>query len=376
MLFLVQFAALFTGATFAFDVIHVLLHKWEHSRFSWLRSAARLHMTHHQFLGRDLSLQPSEEKANLRHHVWPEYLTSVAVLLPTFAFLDPACVAAVLILRTLFLVGTLHDRGADYNHRRKTRVNGIRSPWSTLGDYHALHHVYPQSAFGSFTPIIDLVFGTMNPIAGRRFLITGASGAYGLALKAQLEAAGAEVETAKFGVDFKAGNYGALKARMERADVLVVAHGTKYQDCWNANYVTFTDIIEMFRKIGRERLLPPEVWAVGSEIEFHGTFGMKALRPYSDSKRAFAECARTYYRDNEMTYRHIVPSAFTSRMGPGLMSARFAVAVTLFFARRGFRYVPVTYTGFALWNYLFFRFSTQKKTARPLQDRPQDSLAA
>jgi hypothetical protein len=41
-------------------------------------------------------------------------------------------------------------------------------------------------------------------------------------------------------------------------------------------------------------------------------------------------------------------------MGPGLMSASFAAKVTLFLLKRGFKYVPVTYTGIAFINY--FRF--------------------
>jgi hypothetical protein len=52
----------------------------------------------------------------------------------------------------------------------------------------------------------------------------------------------------------------------------------------------------------------------------------------------------------------LVHSAFISPMGPGLMTANFAAAYTLFLLKRGFRYVPVTYTGFAYLNYLRFVF--------------------
>jgi hypothetical protein len=135
---------------------------------------------------------------------------------------------------------------------------------------------------------------------------------------------------------------------------LVLAHGAKSDDCWNANYTTFIELIDLFIQVGRGRLLPPEVWAVGSEIEWTGDLGMKSVRDYALTKRAYAAAARAYYRDDALTYRHIVPSAFTSRMGRGLMSAQLAVAISLFFIRRGFRYVPVTYTTFALWNYISF----------------------
>ena len=43
-------------------------------------------------------------------------------------------------------------------------------------------------------------------------------------------------------------------------------------------------------------------------------------------------------------------------MGPGLLSAETMVSYALFLIRRGFRYVPVTYTTLAYWNYFRFRF--------------------
>ena len=60
--------------------------------------------------------------------------------------------------------------------------------------------------------------------------------------------------------------------------------------------------------------------------------------------------------DGDVLYRHIVPSAFRSRMGGGLMSGRTAAAIALWLIRRGFRYVPVTYTGIAFLNFVPFFF--------------------
>lgn len=116
--------------------------------------------------------------------------------------------------------------------------------------------------------------------------------------------------------------------------------------------------------IGKDRLTPPEIWAVGSEIELHGDMGIEALKPYAASKRAFAARAREFYTSPDLTYRHIVPAAFTSRMGKGLMSADVAAALSLFFIRRGFTYVPVTYTTLAVWNYIRFRFIPWPKSVR------------
>ena len=45
-------------------------------------------------------------------------------------------------------------------------------------------------------------------------------------------------------------------------------------------------------------------------------------------------------------------------MGPGLISGEAAAKAALFLIRRGFRYVPVTYTGIALVNYFKFAWFT------------------
>jgi hypothetical protein len=154
-----------------------------------------------------------------------------------------------------------------------------------------------------------------------------------------------------------------MAEKLQRADVLVLAHGAKHKDCWDANYRTFVDLIERFIDIGKGRLTAPEVWALGSEIELHGDLGIEAWKDYSLSKKAFAAKARSYHKSRALVYRHIVPSAFTSAMGRGLMSARTATAIAMFFIRRNFTYVPVTLTSLAFWNY--FRFVLQPE---PWQD--------
>jgi hypothetical protein len=117
-----------------------------------------------------------------------------------------------------------------------------------------------------------------------------------------------------------------------------------------ANCESFIALIERFRSATRGRRFPPEVWAVGSEIECHPAFGVPELKRYAASKRAYARQAARYLYDEDFLYRHVVPSAFRSPMGPGLMSGRTAAWVALALIRRGFRYVPVTYTGIALVN--------------------------
>lgn len=356
IVFILQAALVFIVSTALFDALHWILHKWERSSVPLLRKFSSWHWVHHKFLGLDMQINPAYARANIWFHILPEYLTSMVGTLAFLLVFDWPPVAAVAVLRTIMLVMTLREEGLDYNHMSMDRVGGQQGLLWVDNNYHAMHHVYPHNFFSSFANVFDMIAGTTCQIQGRRFLVTGASGAFGAAMVEKLTKLGGIVETAKSGVDFSAGNYAAMREKLERADVLVLSHGAKTEDCWNANCATFCDLIELFTEIGKSRLAPPEVWALGSEVEFHGDMGMDELKAYSASKRAFAQRALDYYRSDALIYRHIVPSSFTSAMGKGAMSAATAVNIALFFIKRGFRYVPVTLTGLAVLNYFRFRF--------------------
>lgn len=350
-----QALATFVVSTLLFDILHYLLHRWGHSRNRLLRTFASWHWVHHAFLDRKMRVNLEIVTKNIWYHVLPEYLTSMAgTLLFLLVFPWPP-IALVAVLRTWMLVLTIRDEGLDANHMAMDRIGGRQGLLWVGRDYHAMHHVYPDNFYSSFSNVFDLVFGTTCQIDGRHFLVTGANGAFGSAMKARLEKLGGIVEVAKSGTDFSAGDYDRMTDKLARADVLVLAHGAKTEDCWDANYTTFVDLIDRFVETGKTRLIPPEVWALGSEAEFHGDMGLAELRDYAASKRAFAQRARGYYQNPALIYRHIVPSAFTSAMGKGQMSASTAVNIALFFIRRGFSYVPVTLTTLAFWNYFRFR---------------------
>ena len=148
---------------------------------------------------------------------------------------------------------------------------------------------------------------------------------------------------------------------------IILAHGSKDDSSANAsNCVSTRAIIELFdscRRKARPQLLP-EVWFVGSEAEIHGSWS-QASQGYTESKRAFVPFARSYYDRETFLYRHIVPSAFASPMGPALVSACWCSGVALWWIRRGARYVPVTYTGLAYVNFFRFLFWIKpQKTSR------------
>ena len=370
VVFIVQAAIVFLVSTLLFDGLHYLLHRWQNSPNKWLRMFSRWHWVHHKFLTPEMKIDPAYRMQNIWLHVLPEYGTSMAGTLLFFFFMPWEPVAFIVVIRTIMVIVVVWEEGMDFNHMQMDRVSGKFGLWWVGKSYHAMHHIFPNSFYSSFLNIFDVIFAKGCQIEGRRFLITGASGAFGSAMKTRLERMGGIVETAKSGVDFSAGDYERMREKLERADVLVLSHGAKSEDCWNANYTTFVDLIEMFRAIGEGRLTPPEVWGLGSEVELHGDMGMAELRDYAASKRAFAVKARQYDIDQDILYRHIVPSAFTSAMGKGMMSAEVAVGMALFFIRRGFTYVPVTLTTLAYWNYIRFRLLKPDTTVGPDQPQP------
>jgi hypothetical protein len=174
----------------------------------------------------------------------------------------------------------------------------------------------------------------------------------------------------KHGVDFTADDASAADETLSEAEILVLCHGAKGDEAMAANCDSFVTLIERFRSLKTPPLTPMEVWAVGSEIEAHPSFGDPVLKGYRRSKVAYARHARRYYADRDMIYRHIVPSAFRSSMGPGLISGEAASKLALFLIRRGFRYIPVTYTGIAFVNYPKFTWFTRPAVA-PVGEGPK-----
>ena len=349
-----EMALIYVVSTISFDVVHYLLHRFAKSKYRFLQRLGDLHETHHRWFGPNLRHVDELAMPNLMHHRIPEYLNQVAV---TGAFLlvaNPLAVALVAVVHTVALVFVLCWRGVDMNHQKTVRLKHPRGHFFVTPSYHYLHHVHNDSHMGSFVQVFDWIMGSCVHLKGQRVAMTGASGAYGSAMKNLLERAGAIVTPLKYGVDYDYADYGRVHDVLRNADILVLAHGSKVEDAMAANCDSFVALIELFRSLTQERLVPPQVWAMGSEIECHPTFGVSELAAYAQSKRAYARYARNYNRAEDILYRHIVTSAFTSRMGRGLMSAKAAAWLSLWLIKRGFRYVPVTYTGVALLNFGLF----------------------
>jgi len=368
-----QVALLLVTASFCFDCIHWALHRLARSPSRLLQAVAGLHGAHHQFLDRELRFHDEQLWRNVWLHHVPELFTQLLVCAGFFLVFPPAPVAVAMAIFCFLFVLVIAQRGRDVHHRALEVVPAPLIHLRVNLPYHSLHHVFPDRYLGSIAPLFDWLFGTGCQLAGRRYAVTGASGAFGAPFKELLEAEGAaRVTPLKFGADWTYGDYSKVEAVLAQTDVLVLAHGAKRERTMEANCDSFVELIERFRRATAGRRFPVEVWAVGSEIEAHPHFGNEELKVYSRSKRAYARHAWRYYRDPSFLYRHIVPSAFTSPMGPGLISGRTAARMAMFFIRRGARYVPVTYTGIALLNYFKFLLFGRSGTAatRAVRSRP------
>jgi hypothetical protein len=344
---------LYAATTVVFDVLHYVLHRCIASRSRILRIVGAPHAVHHAFLGTSLRFDEQLTWPNLWWHRVPEWTVQVVATACAAPFVPLSWVLCTMAVHTVLFVITVVKRGKDANH---VDYRVIPSPRSCFVGpaYHALHHAHPEQYMGSFVKLFDWVAGTGCQLQGKRIAMTGASGAFGEPFRELLEQAGATVTALRFGQEWTYGDYDGVDRALEDADILVLAHGAKGASAMQANCDSFVALIERFLARHPDALVPVEVWAVGSEIEAHPAWGNAELQVYLESKRAYARHAWRYFRDRRLTYRHIVPAAFRSRMGPGLMSGRTAARVAMFFIRRGFRYVPVTYTGIAFVNYWKF----------------------
>jgi len=332
----------------------------------------RWHHFHHKFQGANLKILSQFEAENLKYHLVPEWLTSLIPAAAAVAYTPPyswaqATAATFLVVRSIiFVVAGIIMRGRDSNHVELERVEVCKN-WLFVGThYHALHHVFPGQYMSSVVKLLDYIMGTAAPLhAGRRFIVTGAGGALGSAFVKKLTEEGATVDTLKYGRDYARDGedlerfafhdkYPKLDMLLGDCDVLVLCHGVKsdnMEECVRGNCTSQLALIERYLRCHEAARKPnnvmyPEVWCVGSEAEFHPLIPSEIVC-YGKSKRQMMRHAAAYMQRRDVMYRHIVPAAFQSKMGPGLVSADWMVRVSLWFISRGAQFVPASYTPFA-----------------------------
>ncbi len=351
---LLQAVLLFLLATVVFDIVHLLLHLCLKSKRPWLKKIGSLHLSHHRFFNSKLSIANEYAKSNLVAHVIFENLTQLLVIVAGLLYFSPTVVIIAASFQLFLFLLVCINHGVDPHHQTFEKLPAYRGGWYVTAEYHALHHHYLSGYYSSYIKALDVLLGTAHHLANKNIVMTGANGALGSCLKKMLEQEGAHVTSFKYQVDYDYSNYTKLIPALKKADILLLCHGSKFHQAQQANCDSYVALIELYKKVHERELLPPEVWATGSEIECHPCFGIEKIKVYAASKRNYAKFARDYYRDPDLQYRHLVHSSFMSPMGPGLMTANFAAFATLFLIKRGFRYVPVTYTGFGILNYARF----------------------
>ena len=157
-----------------------------------------------------------------------------------------------------------------------------------------------------------------------------------------LEREGATVETLKHGVDFADDDASAADEVLREADILVLCHGAKGDEAMAANCDSFVALIERFKALRAPPLTPDR--GLGGRLGDRGPSRLRrpGLEGVSPVQGRLRPPRPAILCRPDLIYRHIVPSAFRSAMGPGLISGGTAARAALFLIRRGFRYVPVT----------------------------------
>jgi hypothetical protein len=349
-----------------FDIIHYLFHQCSKSNHTLLRRLGYLHQIHHLYFNRNLKFNPKYHWLN----IWVELPLELScqllgsylswLLLPRLISKNTLLLVLAAEIFRVMVVAFLD--GQDSNHKNYPAVPKDPLFFLVGPQYHALHHINPSAYISSTFRLFDWVFGTACSLESRRVTITGASGAFGSAMKQQLKQENVScVQELKFGMDW---THSDTISVLASTDILILAHGSRGKDAVQVNCESTIALIELFRRhhkpgTGHNKMLLPEIWYVGSEAELHPCFSEK-MRLYAKSKRAFLPYARALYDDQDILYRHIVPAAFQSPMGNAIVSSEWAAKVALWWIRRGARYTPVTYTGIAYLNYFKFVYCVKK----------------
>lgn len=340
-----QSCIIFILNSFFFDCIHYGLH----------RVGSQWHQAHHLFFDDALNINAKYRQKNLIGHVLFEFLCKFVLSLVFGLWVSWLSILIVIITEMLILVYVLLNQGEDHNHRAISQLKAQKIKPYITANYHALHHLYPTAFFSSHHFLFDSFFGTACAIKGRAFFVTGSDGAFGGAMvKALRKKGGIVYEWLPNAKAWGDADKDELALKLQSIDVLVLSHGSKWQMTTENNVKSQKWLVKVFFKVQEHSTKLPEVWGVGSELEFCSHINCQTIKDYVLSKRAYVRFAQSLYANEHLIYRHIVPSSFSSKMGRGLMSAKWAVRIALFFIRRGALYVPITYTGIAYSSYFHF----------------------
>ncbi|MBD2610341.1 MAG: bifunctional sterol desaturase/short chain dehydrogenase [Nostoc sp. ZfuVER08] len=353
------------------DAYHALCHQ-----VNWL---GKLHNKHHMAYRRDLSVVSLKiyQESQLYHDILESSLLVVASALIALIVRQPGLWLGVAYSCT-FLYGACvrYFQGkidTDYNHLPGP-LETIPSTWLVNRSYHWRHHFDDVNAYYSGVfPLVDKILGTALSVKGKTVALTGASGALGQALTAELVKCNAKVvalttnpeklaeQTGVKVIPWQLGNEAELKESLEKIDILIINHGVnvyteRTPDAINSSYEVNTfsalRLIDIFLATvtGPQAKATKEIWVNTSEAEVS-----PALSPlYELSKRALGDIVTLKRLDGNCIIRKLILGPFKSQLNPyGVMSAQQVARVVLFLAKRDLRDIivtinPLTYVLFPL----------------------------
>jgi hypothetical protein len=328
--------ALFLVSTVAFDVIHVLLHRFAGSRSVWMRALGKLHVRHHRFVDQNLDVHEEYTADNLRWHVIPEFLTQSALSLCLFWLVSREVILGTMAIQILVFLLILYARGQDLNHRPIASLRAAQPSWFCVPAYHALHHAYPETHFSSWIKLLDYVLHTGGACAGRRVAFAMPPNAFTAALVEELTARGV-AEIAAFKLPTDAESSQRLVTNLRALDILIL-------DAYalGGGAVAW---IECFARAAAGRKLPPEVWVLSLETSAAASAGQCGISIQSTYH---------YWTDTRMVYRYIdLPEGVLW----DAVATRRAAHRTMRSIRRGCHYIPTRGFGAGVLGFLRFRFA-------------------
>ncbi|MBD2134751.1 bifunctional sterol desaturase/short chain dehydrogenase [Sphaerospermopsis sp. FACHB-1094] len=368
------------------DSYHALCHQ-----VTWL---AKWHNKHHAAYRRDLTLvsQQAYLDSQLYHDIVESIILLVLLITVALVFrqwglwLGVAYGGTFLYGASLrYFQGTIDT---DYNHLPGP-LAATPSVWFVNRTYHWRHHFDDVNAYysGVFS-LVDKILGTGLSLKGKTVALTGASGALGKALTAELIKHKAKVIALTTNPDkieeqtglkvmfWELGNEEELKANLQKVDILIINHGvnvygdrtsTAIHNSYQVNTFSALRLIDIFSVTvtGPDAKATKEIWVNTSEAEVS-----PALSPlYEISKRALGDIITLKRLDGVCVIRKLILGPFKSQLNPfGVMSANQVAKGILFLAKRDFRNIivtvnPLTYLLFPIKEFstwLYYRVFSQK----------------
>ncbi|MCF2147943.1 bifunctional sterol desaturase/short chain dehydrogenase [Desmonostoc muscorum LEGE 12446] len=342
------------------DTYHALCHQ-----VNWL---AKWHNKHHMAYRRDLSIVSLKiyQESQLYHDILESslllvVLTLIALIVPQMGLWLGVAYACTF----LYGASVRYFQGkidTDYNHLPGP-LETIPSIWWVNRSYHWRHHFDDVNAYYSGVfPLVDKILGTGLSLKGKTVALTGASGALGQALTAELVQCNAKVvalttnpeklgeQTGVKVVPWQLGNEAELRESLEKIDILIINHGvnvytSRTPEAINSSYEvnTFSALrlmdIFLTTVTGPQAKATKEIWVNTSEAEVS-----PALSPlYELSKRSLGDIVTLKRLDENCIIRKLILGPFKSQLNPyGVMSAQQVARVVLFLAKRDLRNIIVT----------------------------------